>query len=86
MATLPRNPSAEDYQKFYDSLPENQKAQFLKAGLKKTIESIYTSGIDDVMEDPQPKSGSISSGYFLDNGQRFRFEISSNGTISYNPE
>lgn len=88
--TLPKNPTVDQYQEYFNSLSPNQQSQFRKAGLINLINQTYTDKADDVREDETPVSGSITSGVFVDRkaGSRtreFRFKITQSGS-NYNLE
>lgn len=84
MPTLPKNPTVEQYQTYFDSLSPSEQQQFRKAGLLKLINTVYTDGAEDVMEDSEPESGAIASGVFKDDAQLFRFSLTNAG-ITYQP-
>ena len=80
MATLPKNPTVEQYQEYYDSLPPEQQAQFRKAGILRLINTVYTDGAEEMEEDDEPEDGATISGTFTDrreggNDRVFRFRL-----------
>jgi hypothetical protein len=89
---LPKNPSPEDYQRYYESLPTDKQVEFRKTGLLALINTIYTEKATDVTEDETPKSGSITSGTFWDlkgaSKVGFSFTLSKSGgnfVLDYKP-
>jgi hypothetical protein len=93
MATLPKNPTVQQYNDYFETLNPDQKKQFKKAGLLNIINQTYTDKADDVREDDTPTSGSISSGVFIDRkigskAREFRFKITASGgnyNLEYQP-
>lgn len=86
---LPKNPTVEQYQEYYDSLPPDQQQQFRKAGLLRLINTVYTDGAEDVTEDDEPEDGATVSGTFTDrreggNDRVFRFRLVGS-ELSYEP-
>lgn len=89
---LPKNPTAEDYQKYHEGLSPEQQKQFRKAGLLNLINLIYTDKAEDVIEDETPIKGAIASGKFLDRrGNQtlyFTFRLTKSGSefmLDYKP-
>lgn len=88
---LPENATPEQYQEFYDQLKPDKQAEFRKAGMLGLINTIYTDKAQDVIEDDEPKSGTVSSGFFVDRDSefgRFTYELKSSGgefTLNYSP-
>lgn len=81
---LPKNPTAEDYQRYYDTLAPEQQKQFRKAGLLNIINQFYKDKAEDLTEDAQPEQGSITSGTFIDRrpggkDRVFRFKLTESG-------
>ncbi|MGL5880982.1 MAG: hypothetical protein ACRC2V_24840, partial [Xenococcaceae cyanobacterium] len=64
MVTLPKNPTVEQYQEYYDSLPPEQQQQFRKVGLLRLINTVYTDGAEELEEDDEPEDGAIATGTF----------------------
>lgn len=92
MKQLPKNPTAEDYQKYYEQLSPEQQKQFRKAGLLNIINLIYTDRATDVVEDETPVNGVITSGRFTDKrgskSTTFRFRLYKSGgkfMLDYKP-
>jgi hypothetical protein len=93
MKTLPKNPTVDQYQEYFESLNPEQQKQFRKAGLINLINQTYTDKADDVREDDDPAPGSITSGVFVDRkigsrAREFRFKITSSGgnfNLEYRP-
>lgn len=93
MATLPKNPTVQQYQDYFETLNPSQQKQFKKAGLINLINQTYTDKAEDVREDDTPVSGSISSGVFVDRkvgskSREFRYKITASGggySLQYQP-
>ena len=93
MTTLPKNPTVQQYQDYYETLNPDQQKQFKKAGLLNVINQTYTDKAEDVKEDEIPVAGAISSGVFIDRKvgslpREFRYKIVSSGgeyNIQYQP-
>jgi hypothetical protein len=79
---LPENASPEQYKEFYDQLEPDKQTEFRKAGLLTLINTIYTDKAQDVIEDDEPKPGTVSSGIFIDKDSeygKFNYELKSSG-------
>ena len=93
MTTLPKNPTVQQYQDYYETLNPDQQKQFKKAGLLNIINQTYTDIAEDVREDETPVAGSISSGVFVDRkigskAREFRYKITASGgeyNLQYQP-